>query len=59
MHEEKSIAVVDRDVGYGSQDDEAILAEQGKTQQLKRTFGFWSMIGFTATMMCTYEAMLL
>ncbi|GAB7352183.1 hypothetical protein MBLNU459_g2662t1 [Dothideomycetes sp. NU459] len=38
--------------------DEADLAEQGKTQQLSRNFGLWSMVGFTATMMCTWEAIL-
>lgn len=38
--------------------DEVDLAEQGKTQQLSRNFGLWSMVGFTATMMCTWEAIL-
>lgn len=42
----------------GTPQDELDLAEQGKTQQLTRNFGLWSMVGFTATMMCTWEAIL-
>lgn len=33
--------------------DEAVLAEQGKKQVLKRNFSFVSMLAFTATSMCT------
>lgn len=36
--------------------DEAELAQIGKTQQLRRHFSFWSTIGLTASMMCTWEA---
>ncbi|MCJ1299474.1 hypothetical protein MMC08_002266 [Hypocenomyce scalaris] len=36
--------------------DEADMAEQGKRQQFNRNFGFMSMLGFTTTMMCTWEA---
>jgi hypothetical protein len=35
--------------------DEAAMAEVGKIQQFKRTFGFWALIGITASMMCTWE----
>ncbi|MCJ1389919.1 hypothetical protein MMC18_002776 [Xylographa bjoerkii] len=36
--------------------DEADMAGQGKRQQFKRNFGFWSTLGFTATLMATWEA---
>lgn len=39
--------------------DEADMAEQGKRQQFHRNFGFISMLGFTTTMMCTWEAVFL
>ena len=32
------------------------MAEQGKKQRFNRNFGFMSMLGFTTTMMCTWEA---
>ncbi|RDW82675.1 amino acid transporter I-2 [Coleophoma cylindrospora] len=41
-----------------SDQDAADLAGVGKRQQLGRRFGFWSMLGFTTTMMCTWEAVL-
>lgn len=37
-------------------EDEAAMAEVGKRQQLKRSFGFWTILGLTASMMCTCEA---
>ncbi|SLM40531.1 amino acid permease [Lasallia pustulata] len=56
---EETAAVRDRDefdqTGF-SRRDEADMAEQGKRQQLNRNFGFMSMLGFTTTMMCTWEA---
>ncbi|KAA6414258.1 MAG: Amino acid polyamine transporter I [Lasallia pustulata] len=56
---EETTAVRDRDefdqTGF-SRRDEADMAEQGKRQQLNRNFGFMSMLGFTTTMMCTWEA---
>lgn len=36
-------------------DDEVMLA-LGKVQQVKRHFGFWTLLGLTASMMCTWEA---
>ncbi|KAJ5127912.1 Amino acid/polyamine transporter I [Penicillium atrosanguineum] len=43
--------------GYKNRDDED-MAKQGKKQQFERNFGFLSMLGFTTTMMCTWEAVL-
>ncbi|KAJ5722583.1 Amino acid/polyamine transporter I [Penicillium malachiteum] len=43
---------------YKNRDDED-MARQGKKQQFQRNFGFLSMLGFTTTMMCTWEAVLL
>ncbi|KAJ6021942.1 Amino acid/polyamine transporter I [Penicillium herquei] len=42
---------------YKNRDDED-MARQGKKQQFQRNFGFLSMLGFTTTMMCTWEAVL-
>ncbi|PYH89328.1 amino acid transporter [Aspergillus ellipticus CBS 707.79] len=42
---------------YQDRDDED-LAKHGKKQQFKRNWGFLSMLGFTTTMMCTWEAVL-
>ncbi|KAJ5182359.1 Amino acid/polyamine transporter I [Penicillium cf. viridicatum] len=42
---------------YKSRDAED-MAKQGKKQQFQRNFGFLSMLGFTTTMMCTWEAVL-
>lgn len=36
--------------------DEAGMAEVGKVQRLHREFGFWTILGLTASMMCTWEA---
>lgn len=36
--------------------DEAVMAELGKVQQFQRNFGFWTLLGLTASMMCTWEA---
>ncbi|KAK5115262.1 hypothetical protein LTR62_001462 [Meristemomyces frigidus] len=36
--------------------DDTAMAELGKVQQLQRNFGFWTMLGLTASMMCTWEA---
>ncbi|KAJ5625824.1 Amino acid/polyamine transporter I [Penicillium lagena] len=38
--------------------DDEDLARHGKKQQFERNFGFLSMLGFTTTMMCTWEAVL-
>ncbi|RAL07831.1 amino acid transporter [Aspergillus homomorphus CBS 101889] len=38
--------------------DAADLARHGKKQRFERNFGFLSMLGFTTTMMCTWEAVL-
>ncbi|KAJ5718488.1 hypothetical protein N7488_004134 [Penicillium malachiteum] len=42
---------------HGDRDD-ADMARAGKKQRLERKFGFLSMLGFTTTMMCTWEAVL-
>ena len=34
------------------------MALMGKVQQLKRNFGFWSILGFSATLMVTWEGIL-
>jgi len=39
-----------------TEEDERAMAEVGKVQQLKRSFGFWTILGLTASMMCTWEA---
>ncbi|PWY92298.1 amino acid transporter [Aspergillus heteromorphus CBS 117.55] len=39
--------------------DDADMAKHGKKQQFQRNWGFLSMLGFTTTMMCTWEAVLL
>lgn len=36
--------------------DEVAMREMGKIQQFKRSFGFWTLLGLTASMMCTWEA---
>jgi hypothetical protein len=36
--------------------DEVAMAEVGKIQQFKRGFGFFTILGLTASMMCTWEA---
>ena len=36
--------------------DEVAMAEVGKVQQFKRGFGFFTILGLTASMMCTWEA---
>lgn len=36
--------------------DQATMATIGKVQQVKREFGFWTILGLTASMMCTWEA---
>ena len=41
---------------HSTDQDEAAMAELGKVQQVKRTFGFWTILGLTASMMCTWEA---
>lgn len=33
--------------------DEVAMAEVGKVQQFKRGFGFFTILGMTASMMCT------
>ena len=45
----------DFDTNNTKQDDIA-MAEVGKVQQFKRGFGFWTILGLTASMMCTWEA---
>lgn len=37
-------------------EDEAAMQALGKVQQVKRNFGFWTILGLTASMMCTWEA---
>lgn len=36
--------------------DEMDMAKMGKRQRFHRVYGFLSMLGFTTTMMCTWEA---
>lgn len=38
--------------------DDKEMAYLGKKQQLKRNFGFMSMVGFSCTLMITWEGML-
>jgi len=50
-------AVVERPMGNANtEQDDAAMAEVGKVQQFKRNFGFWTILGLTASMMCTWEA---
>ncbi|PYH65005.1 amino acid permease [Aspergillus vadensis CBS 113365] len=42
---------------YKDRDDED-MAKFGRKQRFERNFGFLSMLGFTTTMMCTWEAVL-
>ncbi|OBT91591.1 hypothetical protein VE01_10363 [Pseudogymnoascus verrucosus] len=44
----------DEEYSYGSR-DRAVLANLGKKQALKRNFGFISMVGFSSTLMATWE----
>lgn len=34
----------------GTEQDEAAMAEVGKIQQVQRNFGFWTILGLTASM---------
>jgi len=42
----------------GTTFDQRDMARVGKTQELRRKFGFISIMGFTAVPMCTWEAVL-
>jgi choline transport protein len=46
-----------RDKSFITRDDKE-MAYLGKKQQLKRNFGFMSMVGFSCTLMITWEGML-
>lgn len=56
MGGEKAIAEHAVDNTRNTDQDERAMAEVGKVQQLKRSFGFWTILGLTASMMCTWEA---
>ena len=43
----------------GTTTDQHDMARVGKTQELRRNFRFLSVLGFTAVLMCTWEAVLL
>jgi hypothetical protein len=43
----------------GTTTDQHDMARVGKTQELGRNFRFLSVLGFTAVLMCTWEAVLL
>jgi amino acid permease len=46
-----------REKSFITRDDKE-MAYLGKKQQLKRNFGFMSMVGFSCTLMITWEGML-
>ena len=43
----------------GTTTDQRDMERVGKTQELRRNFRFLSVLGFTAVLMCTWEAVLL
>lgn len=55
---EKPTATIEQHVfdSRNTKQDDAAMAEVGKVQQFKRGFGFWTILGLTASMMCTWEA---
>jgi len=74
IHEMKMPGVISRPEDYSLEDnrpvngdggeksfvtrDDKEMAYLGKKQQLKRNFGFMSMVGFSCTLMITWEGML-
>jgi len=54
----ESAVVAERpiDNAKNTEQDEAAMVVVGKVQQFRRSFGFWTTLGFTASMMCTWEA---
>lgn len=42
----------------GTRKDQLDMQRMGKSQTLKRNFGFWSMLGFTCILMSTWEVQL-
>lgn len=57
-HSDEPTAVVEKQINdaYSTEQDLIAMAEVGKVQQFKRNFGFWTILGLTASMMCTWEA---
>ncbi|KAJ5503725.1 hypothetical protein N7463_006599 [Penicillium fimorum] len=52
--------MVSHDVGLdGTDQDDWDMQRLGKTQQFKRNFRFYSILGFTTTLMATWESILL
>ena len=43
----------------GTERDQLDMRRVGKTQELRRNFKFISVLGFTAILMCSWEAILL
>lgn len=65
MSKIESISYVMEEEPVGSRDKVGTVTDQrdmervGKTQELRRNFRLISVLGFTAVLMCTWEAILL
>lgn len=44
----------DLEDAHNTAQDDAAMAEVGKIQQVRRNFGFWSVLGLSTSMMCTW-----
>ncbi|KXG53398.1 Amino acid/polyamine transporter I [Penicillium griseofulvum] len=51
--------MVSQEVGDATDQDDWDMQRLGKTQQFKRNFRFYSILGFTTTLMATWESILL
>ncbi|KAL8949615.1 MAG: hypothetical protein Q9222_004290 [Ikaeria aurantiellina] len=59
-HGEKRVpSISETEVSTEAERDERALARLGKKPILKRRFGFFSMLGFTCTILITWEAELI
>ncbi|KAL8670085.1 MAG: hypothetical protein Q9168_005356 [Polycauliona sp. 1 TL-2023] len=58
MHDSQDIAVEMRTMGLDHDNDENNMARLGKVPVLKRNFGFMSILGFSCTVLVTWEGFL-
>src|SRR5690349_14354021 len=57
VHSRSSEEGMPRDEKHAITRDDREMAQMGKKQQLKRNFGFMSMLGFSCTLMITWEGL--
>ncbi|KAK5198858.1 hypothetical protein LTR99_007798 [Exophiala xenobiotica] len=58
IHHSRTSSEIARNVEKSADRDEQEMARLGKRQELRRNFGFMSMLGFSCTLMITWEGLL-